>query len=448
MLTRVTKIQLVAFLVVTALALGLMAANYVQIPAQLGFGRYDVTVQLAKTGGLYPKSVVTYRGHEIGQVTSLDLRPGGGVDVALSLDEDADVPKNSAVEVLSASVIGEQYLNFVPRKGDSAVLAQGDVIPADRTATPVSTDELITSAKTFLDSVPLDDLRTTIDELGQAFAGRGDDLGRLLDAGTSLQAEANANLSQTLSLIDDLAPVLATQQASDGDIRAWSGDLADFTGELAASDDSLKAVLTSGSPAAQQISEFLGGVQPVLPTLLTDLASTGQVLQTYLPNIEHVLTVLPAAIEGQVSVVPPETRDDEYVQGGLSFKLSVNDPPICTTGFEFSDKQRSPKDTSLAPLPKDSYCKVPKSDKRVVRGARNQACPNGGSAPTAAGCGLVFQADEVKRGRLLTGSDTATYDTESGRLLAPNGDFYLLDQLSGSKKPTTWKDLMTDMVTL
>lgn len=445
MLARATKVQLVLFVIVTVVALTIMTLSYVQLPAQLGFGRYDVTVQLEETGGLYPKSAVTYRGRSVGQVVDLDLRDRGGVAVRISLDDDVAIPKDATLQVLSASVIGEQYLNFVPDKGGSR-LRDGDTIPVSRTSTPVTTHELITSTKSFLDSVPLDDLRTTVDELGKAFADDGDGLGRLLEASTTFQQSANDNLAETLSLIDDLAPVLGTQQRGDQDIRSYASDLSTFTGELANSDDSLRRVLTTGSPLATEVKGFLGGLQPVLPTLLTDLASTGQVLQTYLPGIEHVLTVLPAAIEGQLSVVPPDTRDDEYLQGGLSFKASVNDPPVCTEGFEYSDQQRSPKDTSLAPLPRDSYCKVPRSDKRVVRGARNQACPNGGQGPTAADCGLVFQRDEVERGRLLTGGSTATYDPESGRLLAPNGKFYLLDNVAAASIPTTWQGLLRSTV--
>ena len=62
-----------------------MAFGFVKVPALLGIGRYTVTVDLPASGGLYPTSVVTYRGTEIGRVTSVDVTRDG-VRAVLKLD--------------------------------------------------------------------------------------------------------------------------------------------------------------------------------------------------------------------------------------------------------------------------------------------------------------------------------------------------------------------------
>jgi phospholipid/cholesterol/gamma-HCH transport system substrate-binding protein len=58
----------------------------------------------------------------------------------------------------------------------------------------------------------------------------------------------------------------------------------------------------------------------------------------------------------------------------LHFGLSVNQPPPCLTGFVPASEWRSPADTSMAPLPSGTYCKIPKDAQNVVRGARNYPC--------------------------------------------------------------------------
>ena len=68
-LTRFVKIQLVIFTVLSAVAASVMAVGYMDLPAKMfGIGRYIVVVDLARSGGLYERANVTYRGTEVGHV--------------------------------------------------------------------------------------------------------------------------------------------------------------------------------------------------------------------------------------------------------------------------------------------------------------------------------------------------------------------------------------------
>ena len=388
--------QVIAFLVVTALALSVMTFKYLGAPAALGLGRYEVSVDLANASGLYPKSVVTLRGHSIGSVRTLDLRPGGGVRAVLSLHDDAQVPVGSVASVLSASAAGEQYLDLTPqaRTADSAILLRdGDRIAERDTRLPVGTSELLKTTDDLFRSLPRESLNTTINELGAVFAGRGEDLGRLIDSTSTLQQAADANLTPTVGLINSLVPVLATQRSGRKDIVAYANDLDSFTKRLVKSDKDLRAVVDKGAPFADETTRLFTDLDKVLPGLLQDLAAIASVAKAYLPGIEHILTVFPAAIEAHYATYPADRRDDEYHEANLSFKVGIGSPPLCTTGFEDAGKHRSPEDLSPAPLPANSYCKVPDDDVRVVRGARNNPCPNDPArhGATAAQCGLNFQ---------------------------------------------------------
>jgi len=76
-LSRPIRIQLAILSAITVVAVGVMAFGFVKVPALLGIGRYTVTVDLPASGGLYPTSVVTYRGTEIGRVSSIDVTRDG-----------------------------------------------------------------------------------------------------------------------------------------------------------------------------------------------------------------------------------------------------------------------------------------------------------------------------------------------------------------------------------
>src|ERR1700721_4806180 len=90
-LSRGVWTQLAILASVTVISAAVMAFGFVKVPALLGIGRYTVKVALPASGGLYPTSVVTYRGSEIGSVKSVDVTQNG-VQAVLSLKSDIAIP--------------------------------------------------------------------------------------------------------------------------------------------------------------------------------------------------------------------------------------------------------------------------------------------------------------------------------------------------------------------
>ena len=75
-MTRLVKIQLTVFAVVTVVALTVMAVVYLQLPRALGWKRTEVALEMPDTGGLYENANVAYLGNTIGRVDSVTLKPG------------------------------------------------------------------------------------------------------------------------------------------------------------------------------------------------------------------------------------------------------------------------------------------------------------------------------------------------------------------------------------
>src|SRR5271155_2581495 len=115
MLTRFVRIQLAIFTIVGIVGLFVMVVFYVQAPTLLGIGKMTITLELPATGGLYRFSNVTYRGVQIGKVTSVDLTPDGA-KATLRLDTSPKIPADHLeAKVLSISAVGEQYVDLRPR---------------------------------------------------------------------------------------------------------------------------------------------------------------------------------------------------------------------------------------------------------------------------------------------------------------------------------------------
>ena len=214
MITRTTRIQLLAFLTLAVLATSYLGYRYVGLDRLVLGSGYEVAAEFEDSGGIFVNAEVTYRGVAVGRVSDMELIDDG-VRVVLSIDPDAEpIPADAAAVVANRSAVGEQYVNLEPDDDGGPFLEDGSVIPRDRTSVPVHVEQLLLDVDRLVGSIDEENLRTVVDELGRAFAGAGDDLGRLIDNGDLLLARAEESLPATLALITDGRTVLDTQVAS------------------------------------------------------------------------------------------------------------------------------------------------------------------------------------------------------------------------------------------
>lgn len=385
MFTRTTQIQLWVFAVVTVFSVGAIALLYIRVPDRLGLGTYDVTANFVAGGGLYENANVTFRGVQAGRVEWVRLTDDG-VTARMRINSDVKIPANSTATVKSVSAIGEQYVDFVPTADPSqTTLQNGAVIPEERTAIPQEVAELLREADRLVSSVDSARLEDLLRESFKAFNGSGPELARLLQSVRVLVDKANESWPQTSSLIDQAGPFLEAQIRSGEDIRSLADGLARFTSEVKDADPQLRTLLQITPDAAAVASDTFSGIRPSFPVLAANLANFGRVGVIYRKSIEQALVIFPA-LQASLLTIGGQLPADEG--GKQDFKISINDPPPCNTGFLPPTEIRTPGDTTLRDLPTDMYCKVAQNDPMVVRGARNYPCQEypGKRAPTIQLC--------------------------------------------------------------
>lgn len=474
-LTRRVRIQLAVFTIVALATVAVMALHFINLPAMFGVGRYTVTVELPRSGGLYESGNVTYRGTKVGRVESVRLTDTG-VAAVLSLQSGIDIPSDLEAEVHSQSAVGESYVLLLPRNGTSPPLKNGDVIALADSSVPPDVNALLAAANIGLQAIPRDDLKTVIDEAYTAVGGLGPELSRVIEGASTLAIDARKNLDPLTTLIDKADPVLDSQTNTSDAIQAWASHVATVTAELKTHDEAVAGVVVKGGPAAAQVRQLVERLQPTLPILLANLVSVGQVALTYQNDIEQLLVVFPQAIAAnQAGILANLNTKQDYKGQYLSFNLNLNLPPPCTTGFLPAQQQRvaALEDYPQRP-PGDLYCRIPQDSPFNVRGARNIPCETvpGKRAPTVKLC----ESDEVfvplNDGFNWKGDPNATlsgqpipqlppeaapppppaapppiaaaeYDPATGSYIGPDGRRYTQSDLAeGAPENKTWQTML------
>jgi phospholipid/cholesterol/gamma-HCH transport system substrate-binding protein len=119
--------------------LGLLALTFLALKAAnlASFGSrdsYSLSARFDNIGGLKPRAPVRSAGVTVGRVTSikLDAKTFQGL-VTMEIDRDVLFPKDSSARILTAGLLGDQYIGL-EAGGEDKNLAPGDTIGQTQSA--------------------------------------------------------------------------------------------------------------------------------------------------------------------------------------------------------------------------------------------------------------------------------------------------------------------------
>ena len=366
MLTRFIKSQLVVFTILTILAITVLGWYYLRVPSLVGIGQYTLYAELPRSGGLYATANVTYRGTQIGKVTAVEPTQDGA-RATMRIEDRYKIPVDATANVHSVSAIGEQFLDLVSTGNPGQYFSDGQTIT--EATVPSEVGPALDATNRALAVLPKEKIDSLLTETSKAVGGLGPALQRLVDGTTNLAQGFQENLPQVNDIIANSAPILDSQVRSGDAIEQWSRNLNTLTAQSAAEDQALRSGLQQAAPTLDAVNVVFSDVRESLPQTLANLEIIIDMLKRYNKGLEQTLVMWPqGATVGQAGTIFEG-------EGLLHFALSINQPPPCFTGFLPASQWRSPADTSMAPLPSGTYCKIPKDyQHNVVRGARNYPC--------------------------------------------------------------------------
>ncbi|MGH3876592.1 MAG: MCE family protein [Actinophytocola sp.] len=281
--------------------------------------------------GLYEDNDVRVLGVKVGRVDTVEPK-GDLVRVEVLVDRDVHIPSSAKAVIVAPSLVSDRYVQFTPAYTGGAVLAEGTVLPRERTATPLEVDDLYAS---------LNRVSTT---LGPNGANKNGALADLLDT-LAENAEGNGQaLNQTVTQLSQMAETLS---GSDEDLFATVDNLQQFTSALADSDDAVNRFNEQAADvsrflaeergdlaaAVQQLGIALGAVQQFiddnrakLKSNVDKLASVTGVLVDQRAALSEVLDVAPVALSNIINSYNGSS-------GTLDARADINElaqPPIVT----------------------------------------------------------------------------------------------------------------------
>ncbi len=283
---------------------------------------YHISVVLPSAGGIYQDAYVTYRGVEVGKVSSLRLEQNDVIAV-LAINHGTRIPSNVTASVRQLTAAAEQYMDLVPAGNDppSTWLRPGAVIPEDRTSIPVSVGTLLNSVNSLVSSLNPQDVNTLSSALATGLRDAGGDLHSIIANGDTLVSALQSAIPGTNQLINAGNSVLSTFNATGNDFAQFSANLNALSAQVKSSNSALVALLRNGGTAGATLNGFLAKYGSPTVGLIDSLSASTDVAYQRQDAIRALFEVLPLFA----------TDVSETVSGGqVHFQVDFNSAdPVC-----------------------------------------------------------------------------------------------------------------------
>ena len=331
MISRLTKVQLIIFAIITVLGGAFVGGRYAQVDRLVVDRSFPVSAQFKDSGGIFAGAQVTYRGIPVGKVGKLDFKDNG-VEATLDIEDSApNIPSDVLAVVANKSAIGEQFVDLQPRSNSAPYLHKGSSISLRNTRIPIDTTTLLVDVNNLVSSVNTESLRTVVDELGQAFEGTGQDLSTILDTSSEFIQAADDNIDVTRALINDSASVLQTQIDKQGELGTFSKNLALLSDSLVEADPDLRRLFDEGSDSAATLNAVVSENSADLGNAIRDLVTANKPLSENVLGLQAIFILYPYLLEGSFSVLDKVPGTQDYnATFGLVLSGGFPPPPVCS----------------------------------------------------------------------------------------------------------------------
>ncbi|MGQ4618640.1 MCE family protein [Nocardia sp. R7R-8] len=272
-----------------------------------------VTAYFTNSVGLYVGDRVTLRGVPVGEVDAI-VPIGDRVRVTMHFDASHPVSADTSAVIVAPTLVSGRYVQLTPRKADGAKLADGGVIPVERTAVPIEYDQIkrqVTDLATQLgptDGDPTGTLTRFTNATANALHGNGAALNQAvmnLSAAMQTLSDGGPDLFAT---IRNLQTVISALAAHDQQVRMFVDQLAGVSTVLNDNRTQLAAALQSLQTMLPRIRTFVADNRTALTDNVAALTRITQLLVDREDEIAQILHLAPTAIDNFYNIYDPDSR--------------------------------------------------------------------------------------------------------------------------------------------
>jgi phospholipid/cholesterol/gamma-HCH transport system substrate-binding protein len=272
----------------------------------------QITAQFPRAVGLYEGDDVRVLGIAVGRIDKVE-RDGSAIEVTMTVKPDVDVPRNASAVMIAPSLVSGRYIQLTPAYRSGPKMPQDGVIPKARTAVPVEFDELKGALNRFGKDLGPDGakdgsgpLARAVDTAAKNLDGNGQNMHDTLhelSAAVSTLADSRGDIFLTVRNLAEFTEVLAE---SDAEMRSFTTNMAQLTGDFADNREELSQTLDKLNRVVPQLQDFVRDNRPLLRESTGKLETLTEMLSQNRQGLADLLQVAPVAMANTYNIYDPK----------------------------------------------------------------------------------------------------------------------------------------------
>ncbi|MDN5857710.1 MAG: MCE family protein [Pseudonocardia sp.] len=321
------KRQLTVVALVGVIAV-LVAVGVWQV-GKIGSGR-ALTAYFSNASALFEGNVVQLKGVPIGEIDT--ITPEGEqvrVDMTIT-DSSVKLPAELSAAVVSPSLVTGRNVALFPAYTGGPELADGTVIPIERTKVPLGIDDLTRTATELSKALGPEGLNEqgvlgdALTVLGRNLDGNGQAVNDTINSLGELGGTLSGSSEDLFATITELQRFVEMLKNNDSTVREFNERIADVSGVLADQRDELGEALASLATALDDVTVFVRDNRAALKSNVDKLTEVTRVLVQQRAALTETLDLAPAALSNLANVYDASS-------GTLNTRANLNElanPPI------------------------------------------------------------------------------------------------------------------------
>ncbi|MGE5694087.1 MAG: MCE family protein, partial [Candidatus Sericytochromatia bacterium] len=268
------------------------------------------------TTAIYPGDEVRVAGVKVGTIASIEP-VGTQARMTMHVDRGVPIPADARAVIVAQNLVAQRYVQLTPAYRKSGPkMADGAVIPRERTAVPVEWDDVKTQLMRLTTElgpntkVSTPSVARFIDSAANAMQGNGDKLrqalAQLSGVGRTL-AQGGGNIAD---IIKNLQTFVTALRDSNVQIVQFEDRFATLTSVLDDSRTDLDAALSDLSVAVGEVRRFVAGTRDQASEQIRSLAAVTQNLVDHRIDLENVLHIAPISFSNFYNIYNPDSGSD------------------------------------------------------------------------------------------------------------------------------------------
>jgi phospholipid/cholesterol/gamma-HCH transport system substrate-binding protein len=269
-----------------------------------------VVAYFDNSNGIFPGDEVRILGVPVGAIERIEPQPQRA-KISFWVEDKYQVPADAEAVILAPQLVTARAIQLTPVYNGGAVMADGAVIPQDRTAVPVEWDEL------------RDQLEKLTDMLQPTKPGGVSTLGALINTGAdNLRGQGPTirdtviKMSQAFSVlgdhsndlfssVKDLSTLVSALQSSSDLMAQLNRNLASVSALLADDPDEVGRALDDLNTAVGDVKTFVAENRETLGTTFDKLTPVSQALVDSIDDLKQFLHLAPGTLQGLSNIYQP-----------------------------------------------------------------------------------------------------------------------------------------------